>query len=147
VGVISGGKAKNIIPGECRFTLEWRPIPSEPPDRMTELLRGAADRLQASRPGLRVEISSIRTEPGVSSDPDARLVRFLETASGMKAGTISFGTEAAELAALGAETVVFGPGDIRVAHRTGEFVPRGELHRCAEVLTLAVRAFCIDSAP
>jgi acetylornithine deacetylase len=142
VGLISGGKAKNIIPGECRFTLEWRPIPGEPIHRVTDLLRAAAERLQASRPGLRIEIASIRAEPGVSTDPEARLVRFLETASGRKAGTISFGTEAAELAALGAETVVFGPGDIRVAHRTGEFVPRGELHRCAEVLTRAVRSFC-----
>jgi acetylornithine deacetylase len=143
VGVISGGKAKNIIPGECRFTLEWRPIPSEPTQRVPDLLRAAAERLQASQPGLRIEILSVRAEPGVSSDPDAPLVRFLETASGKKAGTISFGTEAAELSALGAETVVFGPGDIRVAHRTGEFVPRGELHRCAEVLTLAVRSFCV----
>ena len=27
VGVIQGGKARNIIAGECRFTYEWRPIP------------------------------------------------------------------------------------------------------------------------
>src|SRR5207248_1228327 len=29
VGLISGGRAKNIIPGACRFTLEWRPLPSQ----------------------------------------------------------------------------------------------------------------------
>src|SRR6267378_8537651 len=27
VGLIKGGTAKNVIPAECRFTLEWRPIP------------------------------------------------------------------------------------------------------------------------
>ena len=27
VGIIRGGKARNIIAGECRFTLEWRPLP------------------------------------------------------------------------------------------------------------------------
>jgi acetylornithine deacetylase len=144
VGMISGGKAKNIIPGDCRFTLEWRPIPGEPIGRVPDLLRVAAERVQAARTGLRVEISSIRAEPGVSSDSAGRLVRFLESASGKKAGTISFGTEAPELAALGAETAVFGPGDIRMAHRTGEFVPRRELHRCAEILAQALRAFCMD---
>ena len=30
VGLVHGGTAKNVIPGECRFTLEWRPIPTQP---------------------------------------------------------------------------------------------------------------------
>ena len=29
VGLIEGGTAKNIIAGECRFTLEWRTIPGQ----------------------------------------------------------------------------------------------------------------------
>jgi acetylornithine deacetylase len=44
--------------------------------------------------------------------------------------------------ALGAEAVVFGPGNIREAHRTGEFVPTAELEQCAEILTQAIRHFC-----
>jgi acetylornithine deacetylase len=28
VGLIEGGTAKNIVPGECRLTVEWRPIPA-----------------------------------------------------------------------------------------------------------------------
>ena len=57
-------------------------------------------------------------------------------------GTVAFGTEAPSLIALGAEAVVFGPGDIRVAHRTGEFVPVDELHRCVEILSQAIEKFC-----
>ena len=30
VGTIEGGTAKNIIPGECKFLLEWRPLPGDP---------------------------------------------------------------------------------------------------------------------
>jgi len=45
--------------------------------------------------------------------------------------------------AIGAEPVVFGPGDIRVAHRTGEFVPVAELQRCVEILETAIRTFCM----
>src|SRR5438128_755099 len=32
IGLINGGSAKNIIPGECRFMLEWRTIPGQKPD-------------------------------------------------------------------------------------------------------------------
>jgi acetylornithine deacetylase len=44
--------------------------------------------------------------------------------------------------ALGAEAVVFGPGDIRVAHRTGEFVPIDELHKCVAILGQSIEKFC-----
>jgi acetylornithine deacetylase len=44
---------------------------------------------------------------------------------------------------MGAEAVVFGPGNIRVAHRTDEFVPVEELYECVRVLTQAVKHFCL----
>src|SRR5213082_802940 len=34
VGMIKGGTAKNIVAGECRFTLEWRTIPGQASDRV-----------------------------------------------------------------------------------------------------------------
>ena len=43
---------------------------------------------------------------------------------------------------LGSVPVVFGPGDIKNAHQTGEFVPRDELHRCAQILERALVKFC-----
>jgi len=51
-------------------------------------------------------------------DVYTRLVRFLEEQSGNPARVIPFGTELPELIDMGAEACVFGPGDIRVAHRT-----------------------------
>jgi acetylornithine deacetylase len=43
---------------------------------------------------------------------------------------------------MGAQAVVFGPGDIRQAHQTGEFVPIPELVRCEEILEKAIHYFC-----
>jgi len=43
---------------------------------------------------------------------------------------------------LGSEAVVIGPGDIREAHRTGEFVPIDELEGCAEVLRQSIQQIC-----
>ncbi len=84
-----------------------------------------------------------RLDGGVETPADAALVSFMEGATGRDAGTVAFGTEAPQLIEMGAEAVVFGAGDIRDAHRTGEFVPVEELGRCAEVLALAIREFCL----
>jgi acetylornithine deacetylase len=47
------------------------------------------------------------------------------------------------LTQLGAESVVMGPGDIRVAHRTGEYVPVDQLERCVQILKQAIESFCL----
>jgi acetylornithine deacetylase len=39
--------------------------------------------------------------------------------------------------------VVFGPGDMTVAHKTGEYVPEIDLDKCVECLTSVVRQLCL----
>ncbi len=143
VGLIQGGKARNILAGECTFSLEWRPIPGQDPERALRLFEAAAARVVAAAgPRLVVEHTPMRLDEAAVTPPDATLVRFLERESGRPARTIPFGTELPELAAMGAEGCVFGPGDIRVAHRTGEFVEVAQLERCAAILERAVARFC-----
>jgi acetylornithine deacetylase len=67
---------------------------------------------------------------------------MLEQATGLESGTVAFGTEGAQMMRLGSESVVIGPGDIREAHRTGEFVPVDELERCAEILRQSIQQLC-----
>ena len=142
VGVIRGGTAKNVIAGECRFTLEWRPVPGQPAARVPELVRAALEEMRAVEPDFDAELQVLRLDESNETPPDAPLVRALEELTGREAGTVSFGTEAPQLAEMGAHAVVFGPGDIRVAHRTGEFVPADELRACADVLARIIERFC-----
>jgi len=142
VGLIHGGTAKNIIPGECRFTLEWRPVPTQAPEHFLGLLRREIDELRGRDADFDCELKVIRLDRGLETKADAPLVRALEEATGRRAGAVSFGTEAPQMAELGADAVVFGPGDIRVAHRTGEFVPRSELRECASILARMIERFC-----
>jgi acetylornithine deacetylase len=142
VGLIEGGTAKNIIAGECRFTLEWRTIPGQESDYTLNLIRQAAAELQKQEADFVCEIDAARADESFETRADSSIVEFLEKSSGKEAGTVAFGTEAPSLIALGAEAVVFGPGDIRVAHRTGEFVPVDQLNRCVEVLSQAIEHFC-----
>ena len=142
VGLIHGGSAKNVLAGECRFTLEWRPIPSQPSDRVLKLFRAAIEAERASALGFECEVDANRQDTGFETSPDSPLIKLLENATGKASGTVAFGTEAAQMMALGSEAVVIGPGDIREAHRTGEFVPVDELERCAEILRQSITQLC-----
>jgi acetylornithine deacetylase len=142
VGVISGGTAKNVIAGECRFTLEWRPIPTQNPTLVLDLLKAGIDEERGADPEFDCEIHFSRKDSGFETSRDSPLVTFLENITDKKAGSVAFGTEGAQMTRLGSEAVVLGPGDIRQAHRTGEFVPIDELNRCVEILTKAIEHFC-----
>lgn len=142
VGMIRGGVAKNVVADSCRFTLEWRPVPGQDPERVLHLINEAIEDLQTGDEDFEVEVDAARLDGGVETRADSPIVRALEEASGRAAGTVAFGTEAPQLARLGAEAVVFGPGTIRVAHTDGEFVPVAELDECERILTRMIEQFC-----
>lgn len=142
VGLVRGGSAKNVIAGECRITLEWRPIPNQQPARVLELLDEAVLAEKQADPDFVCEINASRADAGFEIQSSSRLVQLLEGLTRQMAGTVAFGTEAAQMIELGAEAVVLGPGNIRVAHRTGEFVPIDELERCSAILAQVINEFC-----
>ncbi len=137
VGLIQGGTAKNIVAGECRITVEWRPIPGQDPGR-------AADLIREQLAGLRVdaELKVQRLDPGFAPAAGEDVARLLESLTRRRSATVSFGTEAPHLRSLASETVVFGPGNMTVAHKTGEFVPVAELSRCVSHLRKVIEKLC-----
>ena len=143
VGLINGGSAKNVLAGQCRFTLEWRTIPGQQATHVLNLVKEAVTDLQKEDLEFSCDIDAGRFDESFETPVDSRLVKFLEEYSSRPAGTVAFGTEAPSMISLGAEAVVFGPGNIRVAHRTGEFVPAPELDRCVAILGQAVKQFCM----
>jgi acetylornithine deacetylase len=143
VGLITGGTAKNIIAGVCRFTLEWRPVPGQSAEHLLNLVRAAIEDESSHDEDFACAVNLIRLDEGMETRADSKLVRLLEETTGREAGTIAFGTEAPQMIELGAEAVVFGPGNIRHAHRTDEFVPIAELHECVRVLARVIEHFCM----
>ncbi len=142
VGVIAGGKAKNVIPGQVRFTLEWRPLPGQSTERVLQEVEALMAECALEEPGFTARVKPLRMDQGFDTPSAAELVKFLEEVSGQRATTVSFGTEGPQLAQLGSVPVVFGPGDIRHAHQTGEFVPKAELQGCVSALERALLHFC-----
>lgn len=132
IGTISGGTAKNIVPAECRFLVEWRPVPGQNERWIADLI--GEELARAQKDDVQATFEPIRIDPGFETDLQSKLVEELERLSGNAAVAVAFGTEAPYLKKLGAETVVFGPGDMKTAHSVEENVPIEELERCVEIL-------------
>jgi acetylornithine deacetylase len=127
VGTLHGGTAKNIVPGECRFQLEWRPIPGQSMDAVPNAVRGIIAEMEHSDPEFHAEINVLRQQAGFETSADSPLVRSMELLTGRSAISIPFGSEASLFAPLAEEVIVFGPGDMRTAHSSRECVPIAEL--------------------
>jgi acetylornithine deacetylase len=142
VGLIQGGSAKNIVAGECRITVEWRPIPGQDPKWAAQLIQEELAQLAREHPGLEARFDIVRLDPPFDPAATDHLATLLASLSRRRSTTVSFGTEAAHLSALTSEAVVFGPGNMTVAHKTGEFVPTAELSECTEHLEAVIGELC-----
>ena len=127
IGTIQGGTAKNIIPGRCRFQLEWRPIPGQAGDTVPAAVLKIADTLKRADPNFQCDFKILRQQTGFESPASSKLVRSIEAITGRAATSIPFGSEAGLLAPLAEEVIVFGPGDMKTAHSSRECVPLDEL--------------------
>jgi acetylornithine deacetylase len=134
IGTIQGGTAKNIIPGQCKFQLEWRPIPGQPVDTVPVAVSRIAETLRSDDPDFRHTLHVIRRQTGFESAGSSRLVRSIEAVTKRAAISIPFGSEASLLASVAEEVVVFGPGDMQTAHSRRECVPLNELDEAVSCL-------------
>src|SRR5207245_5928811 len=100
VGLIEGGSAKNVVAGECRFTLEWRTIPGQHSDHVLKLVRQAVEDVKRDDVDFTCEINAPRADESFETRADSPVVQFLEQASGNSCGTVAFGTEAPCMIAL-----------------------------------------------
>jgi acetylornithine deacetylase len=137
VGLIQGGTAKNIVAGECRITVEWRPIPGQEPAWAAELIREELARIRVD-----ADLKVQRLDPGFAPRASEDVAKLLESLTRRRSTTVAFGTEAPHLRSLTSETVVFGPGDMTLAHKTGEFVPVAELTKCVSHLRKIIGKLC-----
>ncbi len=137
-GLIHGGTAKNIVPGECRITVEWRPVPGHPADWAAQLIREALAGLR----GIDAAFDVKRLDPPFEPSPSDDLAKMVESLTNTRSTGVPFGTEAAHLRGLAGEVIVFGAGDMTVAHTPGEFVPVKELRACAGHLVAIIERLC-----
>lgn len=145
--LIAGGRDASTVPDRCRLTVDRRLLPSESLEEAEAETSGLLRTLAGLRPGLRYEMTRVSAFPPLSGVRSAPLTEALEGALVAAGGSLPaghagmrFATDASWYEAAGSAAVVFGPGDIAVAHRPDEHVALSELHLAARALALlAVR--------
>ena len=140
VGVVGGGLARCTVAGECSFEWEMRPVQGGDAgfvkERMAAVEAKLLAEMRAVHPEAAIETEAVCEIDGlewVDASPALDLMRSL-LGGDPPVGVVAYGTEAGLYQAAGIPSVVWGPGDIAVAHRPDEFVEVGDLEACLAVL-------------
>ena len=147
-GVITGGRALNIVPAECEFDFEVRALPGFDAQRVPdELQRYATEQLlpkmQAVSAASDIRLHPLSTYPGLATPPDSEAARLLARLCGSNDfGTVAFGTEGGLFDGAGIPTVVCGPGSMDQGHKPDEFVSLEQLHGCDALLQRLADYLC-----
>lgn len=123
--LIAGGVATNVLPDECRVTVNYRFAPDLDEDQAFGFVRSFFDGFEIT-----VTDSAPGALPGLGV-PAAKA--FVDAVGG--APNPKFGwTDVARFTALGVPAVNFGPGDPMLAHKQEEFVPIDQITACEDKL-------------
>lgn len=131
VGVIEGGTARNIIPRECRFVWEIRPLPGHPAEPLMDEFNEICKELSATTGSRITTHSRSHMEGFQSSLNEEETALILHCARANATHAVSFGTEAGVFHTIGKmPVIVCGPGEIDQAHKPDEFIEYQQLELC-----------------
>ena len=120
---ISGGVAGNVIPDECRVSVNYRFAPDKSEEQAAQVVRRVLD-------GFEVEISDTAPGalPGLSHPAAAAFVAMVGGEPLPKFGW----TDVSRFSALGVPAVNYGPGDPGVAHQREEYCDIAPIFECEQ---------------
>lgn len=137
LGLIRGGAASNIVPGECTATIDVRFVPGQTADGILAELRALTEEVGGE---WRLTVGSVAQPHAVSADhPLVEVIqRNAEAVLGVRPEPfgIGGGTFAKGFNLGGIPAVGFAPGDDEQFHVSNESIPVQELVDFAELLAL-----------
>jgi acetylornithine deacetylase len=138
VGTIDGGTALNIVPRQCVFEWEMRPLPGDDAEEVLARFNRYAEsevlpRLRETAPEANIVTEMEAAVPALEPEPDSpaeALVRLLTGAN--QSHVVSYCTEGGLFQRAGLSTVICGPGSIDQAHRPDEFIETSQIEACED---------------
>ena len=143
-GVMSGGKALNIVPQQCSFDFEVRPLPTQDPWQVAHQLRLYAEQtllpaMQAVSAQCAIGFSELTSYPGLATSSQSQAAEWVAQFCGSRDfGTVAFGSEGGLFDQAGIPTVVCGPGSMEQGHKADEFISLQQLDACDRMLERVV---------
>lgn len=147
VGTIRGGVKTNVVPDRCQATLDLRTLPGQRHAELIDAILALAHEQQEANPALRLEVGVANDLPPVETPADDPTVgSFRAVAAGQlgaepKVRGMPYYTDASVLQPpTGVPTIMFGPGDDRLAHQPNEWVALDQVARAAACYAAFARA-------
>lgn len=147
VGTISGGQGRCVVADKCWFDWEMRPVQVEDANfvkkHMTILESSLLEEMQSVYSEASIETQMVCEIDGLEWRDDSPALDLMKVlldeevvANGgfLPVDVVSYGTEAGLFQAAGIPAVLWGPGDIGVAHRPDEFIEVADLEVCLALL-------------
>ena len=147
VGMISGGQGRCVVADRCWFDWEMRPVQASDAafvkERMAVVEAILLDEMRAVAPEASIQTEVVCEIDGLEwrdTSPALDLMRILladqvvANRDILPVDVVAYGTEAGLFQAAGIPAVLWGPGDIGVAHRPNEFVEVTDLETCLGLL-------------
>jgi succinyl-diaminopimelate desuccinylase len=123
--LINGGVATNVLPDECRVTVNFRFAPDRDEEQALAYVREFFD-------GFEVVLTD--SAPGALPGLGVPAAKAFVAAIGGEPKPKFGWTDVARFTALGIPAVNFGPGDPMLAHKQEEHVPIAQITACEEKL-------------
>ncbi|MGA3218746.1 MAG: M20 family metallopeptidase [Acidimicrobiales bacterium] len=143
VGLVEGGRGGSTVADRCQVTLDRRVLPSESLAAAEAQVEQLLCRLEGERPGLRWELSKTVGFPPLTGAEARDLEQALNRAVADLGEIVTnerqgmrFASDAAWYEAAGCPSVVFGPGDVTVAHQPDEHVAISDLYATTRAIAL-----------
>ena len=142
IGTFSGGLNVNSVPDRATFSLDIRTTPGQSHAELVERLRAHAGDEVVVTPVM--DVQPVWTDP---ADPWIRqLIEVAEPILGARpeARGVSYFTDAGPLTPGfgGVPTVILGPGEVEVMHKTDEYCRIDRLEQAVELYVAIARRWC-----
>lgn len=124
---VNSGEAPNMIPSQASLHFSFRSFPFDKP---LKVLEDFQELLSKTLEAGSYEIHNAFSAPAMPKANDPELLETLKACSGAhECKSVSFATDGGNFSQMGIESYVWGPGEIRMAHRPNEYMPESDFYR------------------
>lgn len=147
IGTITGGSKVNMVPRHCEIEIDRRTIPGESVDDAVADFAAAVARVGEAIPDLKARVEVMDWAEASETPSGSRVVSLLSEARD------AFGAQGSEIGYSGATdarflinqggipSIVFGPGELLLAHTTGESVDVSQVVEVAKIYAYTFAKF------
>ena len=140
-GVVSGGRASNIVPNYASLKFDIRSKTKLQKDKVIFLIEEKIEELKNEYKGSEIKLNSKLVIPPLENK-NSDFLNALMVKYDIEEGEFKGGCEAGFFQELGGETVIFGTGDLELAHKPNEFMIIKKYFEYNQLLMQILNDYC-----